>query len=100
MQITRNELDTAKGSEDGFTGDVYVDTAVAPPRAAPEVLTTSPPVPEPPGTPTRSARRSSSPRGSAGASARGGPVEEIRPGDRCTSSPTRRIGTAQHRPGS
>jgi quercetin dioxygenase-like cupin family protein len=30
MQITRNSLDTAAGSEDWFTGSVYVDTVAAP----------------------------------------------------------------------
>jgi quercetin dioxygenase-like cupin family protein len=30
MQITRNDLDTAAGPSDWFTGDVYVDTITAP----------------------------------------------------------------------
>jgi hypothetical protein len=29
VQITRSELDTAKGTAERFTGDVYVDTVVA-----------------------------------------------------------------------
>ncbi len=34
MQITRNELATTKGSPEWFTGDVYVDMAVAAPAPA------------------------------------------------------------------
>jgi hypothetical protein len=36
MEITRNTLDTTKGTPDWFTGDVYVDAAAAPvtPRQA------------------------------------------------------------------
>jgi quercetin dioxygenase-like cupin family protein len=34
MQITRSSIDTAKGPEDWFTGDVYIDAvAAAPPPA-------------------------------------------------------------------
>jgi len=30
MQITRNSIDTQKGSADWFTGDVYIDAVAAP----------------------------------------------------------------------
>ena len=34
MQITRNSLDTAKGPDDWFTGDAYIDTAASPSEPA------------------------------------------------------------------
>ena len=48
---------------------------------------TSRPAPAPPGTPTRTARRSSSPRASGAASARAGRSRSIRPGDRVFFEP-------------
>ncbi len=35
LQITRNELETAAGPADWFTGSVYIDTIAAPGEASP-----------------------------------------------------------------
>ena len=89
MQITRNSLDTAVGPEDWFTGSVYVD-AVASPSAASRLAraaSTSRPAPAPPGTRTRTARRSGSLEGLGLCQRRGGPIEVIRPGDRVFFDP-------------
>ena len=90
MQITRSSIDTQKGPADWFTGDVYIDAVAAPagdldlrrPRAC-----TSRPARAPPGTRIRTARRSSSPRVSACASARAVRSRSIRPGDRVFFEP-------------
>jgi hypothetical protein len=64
MQITPSSIDTQKGPADWFTGDVYIDAVAAPAGsstfAAAAVHFT--PGARTPGTPTRTARRSSSPR--------------------------------------
>ena len=89
MQITRSSIDTAKGPADWFTGDVYIDAVAAPPALArfAAASCTSRPARAPPGTPTRTARRSSSPRASACCQRDGGPIEVIRPGDRVFFEP-------------
>ena len=88
MQITRSSIETQKGPADWFTGDVYIDASRRPqgPRPSPPPLCTSHRARGPPGTPTPTARRSSSPRASASASARR-PVEVIHPGDRVFFEP-------------
>jgi hypothetical protein len=83
MQITRNSRDTTPGPPDWFTGSVFIDTITAPtePSRLGAAGSTSRPAPARPGTPTPSARRSTSPR--AGLCQReDGPIEVIKPGDR------------------
>ena len=61
MQITHNTLDTSPGPADWFTGTVLIDTiAAAPPLGAAAVHFT--PGARTAGTPTRTAKRSGSPR--------------------------------------
>src|ERR1041384_4040875 len=88
MQITRSSTDTQKGPADWFTGDVYIDAAAA-------------------GHFTPGARTAwhTHPHGQTifviegvGRCQReGGPIEEIRPGDRVFSNPARTTGTAPPR---
>jgi quercetin dioxygenase-like cupin family protein len=89
LQITRSELDTTKGPADWFTGDVYVDTVVAAPapaRSQGGLVHFTP------------AARTAWHRHPLGQTIfvtegvgrcqrRGGPVEEIRPGDRVFFEP-------------
>jgi len=74
MQITRNDLDTGAGPGDWFTGDVYIDTITTPSNdwriGAAAVHFTPHPAPAPPGTSTRTARRSGLPKASASANAK------------------------------
>ena len=89
MQITRNSLETAGPERLVHRHRLHRhrrDARRALARSAPRSCT-SRPAPARPGTPTRSARRSTSPRASAAASARGGPIEVIRPGDRVFFEP-------------
>ena len=89
MEITRNGLDTAKGPADWFTGDVYLDPVASP---------------SPPGrvsanvvhfTPGARTAWHTHPLGQTiyvtecvgRCQRRGGPVEEIRPGDRVVFAP-------------
>ena len=89
MQITRSSIDTAKGPADWFTGDVYID-AVAAPEATATVAAAA--VHFAPG--ARTAWHTH-PRGQTifvtegvGRCQReGGPIEEIRPGDRVFFEP-------------
>ena len=89
MQITHSSIETAKGPADWFTGDVYIDAVAAPAGsstfAAANIHLCWAPAPR--GTPIRTGRRSSSPRGSGSASMREGAVEVIRPGDRVFFEP-------------
>ena len=89
MQLTRSSIDTAQGPDDWFTGDVYIDQVAAPSgqsRAAAALVHFTP-----------GARTAwhTHPRGQTifvlegvGRCQRdGGPVEEIRPGDRVFFGP-------------
>ena len=102
MQITRNSLQTNRGPEDWFTGVVYIDAVAAP---APPARAGAASVHFTPGSRTH---WHTHPFGQAifvlegiGRCQReGGPVEEIRPGDRVFSSPARTTGTDPRPPGS
>jgi hypothetical protein len=75
MQITRSSIDTMKGPADWFTGDVYVDAVAAPAGSSTFAAANvhSLPVPAPPGTPTPTDKRSTSPKGPACANAKAVP---------------------------
>jgi hypothetical protein len=87
--MTRNTLDTNTGPSEWFTGTVYSTQSPPPrrPRASEPLSCASPRAPVPPGTPTPTAKRSTSPRASACASARAS-VEEVRPGERVYFEPS------------
>jgi quercetin dioxygenase-like cupin family protein len=89
MQITRSSLETARGPAEWFTGDVYIDTVAAPSppsrHAAASVHFT-------PG--ARTAWHTHPfgqtifvTEGVGRCRRRGGPIEEIRPGDRVYFAP-------------
>ena len=86
MQITRNTLDTNPGPADWFSGAVYIDTiAAAPPLGAAAVHFT-------PGARTAWHTHPNGQtifvlEGVGRCQRRGGPVEEIRPGDRVFFEP-------------
>jgi quercetin dioxygenase-like cupin family protein len=89
MQITRNSMETMKGPADWFTGDVYIDTVAVP--AAP-ARTASAAVHFTPG--ARTAWHTHPfgqtifvTEGLGLCQHEGGPVEEIRPGDRVWFEP-------------
>lgn len=89
MQITHSELDTAKGPADWFTGEVYVDTVVAAPTPA---RSQGGLVHFMPGTRTAWHRHPLGQtifvtEGIGRCQSRGGPIEEIRPGDRVFFEP-------------
>ena len=101
MQITRNELNTAAGPSDWFTGDVYIDAIATP--SGPSRLSASS-VRFTPGARTAwhahpNGQTVYVTEGIGLVQRRGGPVETISPGDRYSSSPARITGTAQHRIG-
>ena len=89
MQITRSSLDTNKGPADWFTGDVYIDTVAAPAapaRAAAALVHFTPGA--------RTAWHTHPlgqtifvTEGVGRCQREGGPVEEIRPGDRVFFEP-------------
>ena len=89
MQITRSSLDTAPGPADWFTGDVYIDAIAAPEapaRAAAALVHFTPGA--------RTAWHTHPlgqtifvTEGVGRCQRRGGPVEEIRPGDRVFFEP-------------
>jgi quercetin dioxygenase-like cupin family protein len=89
MQITRSEIDTAKGPADRFTGDVYIDTVAAPEapaRAAAALVHFTPGA--------RTAWHTHPfgqtifvTEGVGRCRREGGPVETIRPGDRVYFEP-------------
>ncbi|MEZ4562894.1 MAG: cupin domain-containing protein [Thermomicrobiales bacterium] len=89
MQITRSSLQTRKGSADWFTGDVYVDTVAAPTapaRAAAALVHFTPGA--------RTAWHTHPlgqtiyvTEGVGRCQREGGPIEEIRPGDRVFFAP-------------
>ena len=89
MQITRNSIDTAKGPADWFTGDVYIDAVAAPAGtstfAAAAVHFT-------PGARTAwhthpHGQTIFVTEGVGRCRREGGPIEEIRPGDRVFFEP-------------
>ena len=89
MQITRSSIDTAKGPADWFTGDVYIDAVVATPAPG---RTQANLVHFTPG--ARTAWHTHPlgqtiyvTEGVGLCQRRGGPVEEIRPGDRVFFEP-------------
>src|SRR3954452_23340749 len=89
MQITRNSLDTSPGPADWFTGSVFVDTIASP---APPARTAAASVHFTPG--ARTAWHTHPfgqtifvTEGIGRCQRRGGPVEEIRPGDRVFFEP-------------
>ena len=89
MQITKNEVDTAAGPSDWFTGDVYIDT-VATPSGASRLSASS--VHFTPGARTAWHAHPNGQtiyvlEGVGLAQGRGGPVEVIRPGDRVFFEP-------------
>ena len=89
MQITRSERPTGKGSADWFTGDVYVDTLTAP--TAPSRISASA-VHFTPGARTAWHTHPVGQtivvlEGVGRCQRKGGPVEEIRPGDRVFFEP-------------
>ena len=89
MEITRHGLDTAKGPDTWFTGDVYIDpvaAAVAPARVQANLVHFTPGA--------RTAWHTHPlgqtiyvTEGIGRCQRRGGPVEEIRPGDRVFFEP-------------
>jgi quercetin dioxygenase-like cupin family protein len=89
MEITRSSVDTVKGPEDWFTGDVYIDAvaaAPAPARVQANLVHFTPGA--------RTAWHTHPlgqtiyvTEGVGLAQRRGGPVEEIRPGDRVFFAP-------------
>jgi quercetin dioxygenase-like cupin family protein len=89
MQITRSSLQTARGPDDWFTGDVYIDTVAAPigPSRLGAALVHL--------TPGARTAWHTHPLGQTifvtegvgRCQRRGGPVEEIRPGDRVVFEP-------------
>src|SRR5213080_4266686 len=89
MQVTRNEIDTAAGPSDWFTGAVYVDT-VATPSGASRLSASS--VHFTPGARTAwhthpNGQTIYVTEGIGLAQKRGGPIEVIRPGDRVFFEP-------------
>ena len=89
MQITRNTLDTNRGPSDWFTGAVFVDTVAAP---SPPSRTAAASVHFTPG--ARTAWHTHPfgqtifvTEGVGRCQRRGGPIEEIRPGDRVFFEP-------------
>jgi len=89
MQITKNEVDTAAGPSDWFTGDVYIDT-VATPSGASRLSASS--VHFTPGARTAWHAHPNGQtiyvlEGVGLAQGRGGPVEVIRPGERVFFEP-------------
>ena len=89
MQITRNQLETNPGPSDWFTGDVYLDP-VAAPEGESEVAASHVHF-----TPGARTAWHTHPRGQTiwvtegvgRCRRRGGPIEEIRPGDRVFFEP-------------
>jgi hypothetical protein len=97
MRSTRNSLKTNSGPSDWFTGTVYIDPRSPPLRrrlGPAQPASTSPRVPARRGTPIRSVRRSTSPRASAAASARGNRSRRSARATGSSSSPERTTGTA------
>jgi quercetin dioxygenase-like cupin family protein len=89
MQITRSELETQKGPAEWFTGDVYIDTIATP---APPSRTAAAIVHFTPGAHTAwhthpYGQTIFVTEGVGRCQREGGPVEEIRPGDRVFFEP-------------
>ena len=89
MQITRNSLDTATGPSDRFTGTVYIDS-VAVPEGSSRLMASN--VHFTPGARTAWHTHPNGQtiyvlEGIGRAQRRGGPIEEIHPGDRVFFEP-------------
>ncbi len=89
MQITRNNIDTARGPSDWFTGDVYIDTVAAPSNGS-RISAAS--VHFAPGARTTWHTHPNGQtiwvtEGVGFCQHRGGPIEVIRPGDRVFFEP-------------
>jgi quercetin dioxygenase-like cupin family protein len=89
MQITKNSIQTTKGSSEWFTGDVYIDTVAAPMGAS---RLTASSVHFTPGARTAwhthpNGQTIFVTEGAGLAQRRGGPIEVIRPGDRVFFEP-------------
>lgn len=89
MQITRNELETNRGPAEWFTGEVWIDTVAAPP---PPARVQSANVHFTPGARTHWHTHPLGQtiwvtEGVGRCQRRGGPVEELRPGDRVWFEP-------------
>jgi quercetin dioxygenase-like cupin family protein len=89
MEITRNSLDTNQGPDDWFTGAVFVDTIVTP---SPPAQVAAAAVHFTPGARTHwhthpLGQNLYVTEGVGRCQRRGGPVEEIRPGDRVFFEP-------------
>lgn len=102
MQITRNTTGTARGPREWFTGEVYIDPIAAPSEQS---RLNASDVHFAPGARTawHTHPRGQTiwvTRGVGLVARRGGPVEEVRPGDRVFSNPTRSTGTAPSPTGS
>lgn len=89
MQLARNTAETARGPADWFTGDVYID-AVATPSGGSRLSASA--VHFPPGARTAWHTHPNGQtiyvlEGIGRAQRRGGPIEELRPGDRVFFEP-------------
>ena len=89
MEVTKNSLNTAKGSSEWFTGDVYIDSVAAP--SGPSRLSANS-VRFTPGARTAwhthpNGQTIFVTEGVGLAQRRGGPIEVIRPGDRVFFEP-------------
>ena len=89
MEVTKNSLNTAKGSSEWFTGDVYIDSVAAP--SGPSRLSANS-VHFTPGARTAwhthpNGQTIFVTEGVGLAQHRGGPIEVIRPGDRVFFEP-------------
>jgi hypothetical protein len=89
MQMTRNSLKTNAGPSDWFTGTVYIDPIAAPSPPSQDRRSQRPLHPGCPHGVAHPSARSDDlrHRGHRPLPARGGPVEEIRPGDRVFFEP-------------
>ncbi len=99
MQITRNSLDTNRGPSDSFTGSVYIDLIASPSPPSPPSRTGAASVHFTPG--ARTAWHTHPlgqtifvTEGVGRCQREGGPIEEIRPGDRVFFEPGETTGMA------
>ena len=98
MQITRISIDTAKGPDDSFTGDVYIESVAA---APPPSRMTANLVHFMPGARTHWHRHPLSQtvfvtEGVGQCQRRGGPSRSSAPATESSSRPTRSTGTVPH----
>jgi quercetin dioxygenase-like cupin family protein len=89
MQITRSSLQTARGPDDWFTGDAYIDTVAAPtgPSCLGAALVHFTPGARTPWHTHPLGQTIFVTEGVGRCQRRGGAVEEIRPGDRVVFEP-------------